>query len=110
MGQQNVRIRIGGRKSVLVCIRTHGQRILRGIIVHSLAVVLHQYFRIGCCNCVLSLVCTPVIIRIISVYSCYQIYRRAYLVWISGNVVVRDKLVRVHSAGNIGIVVQVIFQ
>ena len=36
--------------------------------------------------------------------------RRAYLVWISGNVVVRDKLVRVHSAGNIGIVVQVIFQ
>ena len=110
MGQQNVRIRIGGRKSVLVCIRTHGQRILRGIIVHSLAVVLHQYFRIGCCNCVLSLVCTPVIIRIISVYSCSQIYRRAYLVWISGNVVVRDKLVRVHSAGNIGIVVQVIFQ
>ena len=110
MGQQNVRIRIGGRKSVLVCIRTHGQRILRGIIVRSLAVVLHQYFRIGCCNCVLSLVCTPVIIRIISVYSCFQIYRRAYLVWISGNVVVRDKLVRVHSAGNIGIVVQVIFQ
>ena len=110
MGQQNVRIRIGGRKSVLVCIRTHGQRILRGIIVHSLAVVLHQHFRIGCCNCVLSLVCTPIIIRIISVYSCFQIYRRAYLVWISGNVVVRDKLVRVHSAGNIGIVVQVIFQ
>ena len=110
MGQQNVRIRIGGRKSVIVCIRTHGQRILRGIIVHSLAVVLHQYFRIGCCNSVLSLVCTPVIIRIISVYSCSQIYRRAYLVWISGNVVVRDKLVRVHSAGNIGIVVQVIFQ
>ena len=110
MSQQNVRIRIGGRKSVLVCIRTHGQRILRGIIVHSLAVVLHQYFRIGCCNSVLSLVCTPVIIRIISVYSCSQIYRRAYLVWISGNVVVRDKLVRVHSAGNIGIVVQVIFQ
>ncbi len=110
MGQQNVRIRIGGRKSVFVCIRTHGQRILRGIIVHSLAVVLHQHFRIGCCNCVLSLVCTPIIIRIISVYSCFQIYRRAYLVWISGNVVVRDKLVRVHSAGNIGIVVQVIFQ
>ena len=110
MGQQNVRIRIGGRKSVIVCIRTHWQRILRGIIVHSLAVVLHQYFRIGCCNCVLSLVCTPVIIRIISVYSCSQIYRRAYLVWISGNVVVRDKLVRIHSAGNIGIVVQVIFQ
>ena len=110
MGQQNVRIRIGGRKSVIVCIRTHGQRILRGIIVHSLAVVLHQYFRIGCCNCVLSLVCTPIIIRIISVYSCFQIYRRAYLVWISGNIVVRDKLVRVHSAGNIGIVVQVIFQ
>ena len=110
MGQQNIRIRIGGRKSVVVCIRTHGQRILRGIIVRSLAVVLHQHFRIGCCNCVLSLVCTPIIIRIISVYSCSQIYRRAYLVWISGNVVVRDKLVRVHSAGNIGIVVQVIFQ
>ena len=110
MRQQNVRVRIGGRKSVVVCIRTHGQRIPRGIIVRSLAVVLHQYFRIGCCNCVLSLVCTPVIIRIISVYSCSQIYRRAYLVWISGNVVVRDKLVSVHSAGNIGIVVQVIFQ
>ena len=110
MGQQNVRVRIGGRKSVVVCIRTHGQRIPRGIIVRSLAVVLHQYFRIGCCNCVLSLVCTPVIICIISVYSCSQIYRRAYLVWISGNIVVRDKLVCVHSAGNIGIVVQVIFQ
>ena len=71
---------------------------------------MHQYFRIGCCNCVLSLVCTPVIICIISVYSCFQIYRRAYLVRISGNVVVCNKLVRVHSAGNIGIVVQVIFQ
>ena len=110
MRQQNVRIRIGGRKSVFICIRTHGQRIPRGIIVCSLTVVLHQYFRIGCCNCVLSLVCTPVIICIISVYSCSQIYRRTYLVRISGNVVVRDKLVRVHSAGNIGIVVQVIFQ
>ena len=110
MRQQNVRIRIGGRKSVFVCIRTHGQRIPRRIIVRSLAVVLHQYFRIGCCNCVLSLVCTPVIICIISVYSCSQIYRRAYLVRISGNVVVCDKLVSVHSAGNIGIVVQVIFQ
>ena len=110
MGQQNVRIRIVGRKSVLVCIRTHGQGIFGSKILRAITIMI-SISHLSCrSNRIHTFIRFTESIIIIIVDERLDHCRRAYLVWISGNVVVRDKLVRVHSAGNIGIVVQVIFQ
>ena len=108
MGQQNVRIRIGGRKSVVICVRTHGQGIFGFVIVNT-AIIMTSHL-CSCSNCIFSFVFFSERIGGIVIDNWCNHCRRAYSIRISGNVVVRDKLVRVHSAGNIGIVVQVIFQ
>ena len=108
MGQQNVRIRIGGRKSVIVCIRTHGQGVLR-FVVNYISIITACHFR-RCCNCIFTIIIAAKLISIMCIDNWCNHCRRAYSIRISGNVVVRDKLVSVHSAGNIGIVVQIVFQ
>ena len=108
MGQQNVRIRIGGRKSVVICVRIHGQGIFGFVIVNT-AIIMTSHL-CSCSNCIFSFVFFSERIGGIVIDNWCNHCRRANLVRISGNVIVRDKLVSVHSAGNIGIVVQVIFQ
>ena len=63
-----------------------------------------------CRNCIFSFVWFPRIKGIISVNQRCNHCRRTYCIRIFGNVIVRDKPVSVHSAGNIRIVIQIVFQ
>ena len=108
MGQQNVRIRIGGRKSVVICVRIHGQGIFGFVIVNT-AIIMTSHL-CSCSNCIFSFVFFSERIGGIVIDNWCNHCRRANLVRISGNVIVRDKPVSVHSAGNIRIVIQIVFQ
>ena len=64
----------------------------------------------SCSNCIFSFVFFSERIGGIVIDNWCNHCRRANLVRISGNVIVRDKPVSVHSAGNIRIVIQIVFQ
>ena len=110
MGQQNVRIRIGGRKSVFVCIRTHGQGIIGSKILRAITIMI-VISHLSCrSNRIHTFIRFTESIIIIIVDERLDHCRRAYGIRIILDVSIYNKPIRIHPAGNIRIIVQIVFQ
>ena len=110
MGQQNVRIRIGGRKSVIVCIRTHGQGIIGSKILRAITIMI-VISHLSCrSNRIHTFIRFTESIIIIIVDERLDHCRRAYGIRIILDVSIYNKPIRIHPAGNIRIIVQIVFQ